>query len=69
MATLLKGKDAQRNPKTGLELGISTTPSLRATPPVTGCAVKHEDGGIAAAELIDNEGLVKGPLVVQAECW
>ena len=30
MATLLKGKDAQRNPKTGLELGIcsATIPNL-----------------------------------------
>ena len=28
---------------------------------VTGCAVKHEDGGIAAAELINNEGPIKAP--------
>ena len=33
MATLLKGRDAQRNPKTGLELGIcsATIPTVKLT--------------------------------------
>jgi uncharacterized RmlC-like cupin family protein len=35
MATLLKGKDAQRNPKTGLELGICSATIPNVNPPFT----------------------------------
>jgi len=35
MATLLKGKDAQRNPKTGLEMGICAATIPNLNPPFT----------------------------------
>ena len=35
MATLLKGKDAQRNPQTGLELGICSATIPNLNPPFT----------------------------------
>lgn len=35
MATLLKGKDAQRNPATGLELGICSATIPNLNPPFT----------------------------------
>jgi hypothetical protein len=57
MATLLKGKDAQRNPKTGLELGIcaATIPGLNPGFTLAHNIMPEEFVGLSPDKLLDGQ--------------